>query len=189
MTLFARRPGPGDYPAVYRTYVETVPDGDVLDTLERQGADTAALLRSVPVRLEEHRYAPDRWSVREVVAHVIDAERLFTFRALHVARGDPAPLPGMDQDVWARSSNAAVRPLSELVEELEAVRRATVLLFRGMDDRALRRTGVANDTPLVVWTVPWVVAGHERHHVNVLRERYFGSTGAAGVSDALAARD
>jgi len=169
-----RRPRPGEYPDYQGAYIDLVPEGDILETLERQRRETAAELRSVPPELEEHRYAEGRWSVREVVGHVADAERLFSFRALHVARRDPAPLPGMDQDVWARASAAGERPLAELVDELEAVRRSTVFLFHGLDEAALARTGVANERPLLVAAVPWLIAGHELHHLRILRERYLG---------------
>ncbi len=168
-----RRPGAGEHHEYYGLYVSQVPDGEeVLEALERQIEDTAALLRGVPAARETHRYAAGKWSIREVVGHVLDAERVFGFRALHFARRDPAPLPSMEQDDWARVSNAHDRPLADLVEELRAVRRGHLLMLRGLDAEAVSRRGVASGREFTVRAIPWILAGHERHHVRVLRERY-----------------
>jgi hypothetical protein len=166
------RPGPGEHHEYYGLYVSQVSDGDVLDTLERQVEETTALLRSVPAARETYRYADGKWSIREVIGHVLDTERVFGLRALHFARRDPAPLPSFEQDDWARVSNAHARPLADLVEEFRAVRRGHVLLLRGLDPDAGPRRGVASGREFTVRSIPWILAGHERHHVGVLRERY-----------------
>lgn len=167
-----RRPEPSEYDAFYRTYVDKVPAGDVLEILDREGACTVALLSGVPRERETYRYAPDKWTIRELVGHLIDTERLFAYRALAFARADPAPLPGMDQDVWAEASNAARRPLAELRDELALVRRSSVALFAGFDDAAWDRRGVASGCEFTVRAFPFIIAGHEIHHRGVLEARY-----------------
>jgi hypothetical protein len=166
------RPGPTDYAPYYGTYIQQVPDGDVLALLERQVGETRALLSGVPASRWRYRYAPGKWSLAEVVGHVIDVERVFTHRALRFARGDNTPLPGFDENAWAPMSGYDGRPLPEILDEFAAVRAASLAFFRGLDDAAIGRTGMANDVAFTVRAFPWILAGHERHHVSVLRERY-----------------
>jgi hypothetical protein len=170
-TAFAR-PGPDEHAEYYRRYIDRVPDGDVLDMLERQVTDTVALLRNVPAERETYRYQPDKWSIREAVGHVLDSERVFGFRALHFARGDATPLPSFEQDDWARVSNAGQRPLADLAEEFRVVRLGHVLMFRGLDPDAALRRGVASGFEFSVRAMAWILAGHELHHVHILRETY-----------------
>lgn len=167
-----RRPEPAEYPPYYRRYVERVPEGDVADVLERQVEATLGLVARFSPDREEHRYAAGKWSVREVVGHVIDAERVFALRLLWIARGSAADQPGFDENAWAAVSNAGRRPLAELSDELRAVRRGTVALLRGLDDAAWARRGTANGVAFTVAALAHVVAGHELHHRAVLDERY-----------------
>lgn len=178
-----RRPEAGEYAPCYAGYVEKVPEGDVLGTLERGVEETRDLLVGLPPSGETHRYADGKWSVREVVGHVADTERLFTFRALHIARGDPAELPSMDQQVWAEGSNAHARPLTDLLDELAAVRRAGLHLFRSLPPEVHDRTGVASGSRFTVRTFPWIVAGHEIHHRRILAERYLPGIGSRRKGD------
>ena len=172
-SLISTRPGSDEYAPYYAGYVAAVPDGgDLVTLLERQGAETVALLRSLSEEQGAHRYAPDKWSIKEMIGHVIDAERVFTYRALRIARGDRTPLPGFDQDAWVRGSNAASRSLADLAAELVALRASTVALFRRVDDEAVARRGVASNFEVTARALAWIVAGHEAHHVRVLRERY-----------------
>ncbi len=171
------RPGAGDFAPYYSTYVELVETDDVLDTLGREGRRTSAMLRRVPAELESYRYAPDKWSVREVVAHLIDTERVFAYRALSFARGDAGPLPGMDQDQWNAEGGASGVPLATLADEFEAVRAATLTQFGRFDETALNRRGVASGVEFAVRAFPWVMAGHEIHHRRILIERYGLSEG------------
>jgi uncharacterized damage-inducible protein DinB len=166
------RPDPAEYGAWYRSYVELVPDGDILERLERQMTTTRALLAAVPREREDARYAPGKWSVREVVGHLADTEWVFLYRALTMARGDAGPLPGMDHELWGRTSNAHERPLSELAEDWAAVRAAGLRLFRSLDGEAARRSGVASEKPFTVRSFPWILAGHELHHVERLQDDY-----------------
>lgn len=170
--LWSRRPGSGEQDAYYARYVRLVPDGDVLRTLQEGPAATRALLDPLPEGAGAHRYAPGKWSLREVVGHVADSERLFAFRALHIGRGDPAELPSMDQEVWARGSSAHERSLPDLLDELEAVRRASLHLFRSFAPGALDRRGVASGFEFTVRSLAWITAGHEIHHRRILEERY-----------------
>ena len=152
-----------------------MPEGDVLELLSTQIGTTLEVLASMPPELEEHRYAPDKWSVREVVGHVIDAERVFAHRAFSFARDDAGPLPGMDQHEYAAASNAATRPLAELADELAVVRNATLALFRGFPEEAWTRTGVASGFSFSVRCFPFIIVGHEIHHRTGLLEHYMGT--------------
>ncbi len=166
------RPHPSDYAPYYGRYIDLVPEGDLLELLASEHAATQRLLRAVPAEREGHRYAPDKWSIREVVGHVADSERLFAFRALHFARQDPAPLPSMEQEVWARGSNAGTRPLGELLDEWAAVRAATIAFCRSLDPTVCARRGIASGNSFTVGCLPWIILGHELHHRRRLVERY-----------------
>ncbi|MBW3534426.1 MAG: DinB family protein [Gemmatimonadetes bacterium] len=171
MTL-SRTPHPSEYPPLYRRYVDRVPEGDVTDTLERQLDETLDLIRRFAPRREAYRYAPDKWSVRDVVGHVIDSERVFALRLLWIARAAAADQPGFEEEDWAAVSNASRRPLSDLEAELRAVRAATVALLRSLDSRAWERGGTANGVDFTVGGLAHVIAGHELHHRAILEERY-----------------
>lgn len=166
------RPEPGDFAPYYGRYIDLVPEGDVLEALTREGARTSAMLAGVPPELETYRYEPGKWSVREVVAHLIDCERVFEYRALSFARGDAGPLPGMEQDQWNDIGKAGGTPLSALADEWAGVRQGTVGMFARMDPEALARRGVASGVEFTVRAFPWILAGHELHHRRILVERY-----------------
>lgn len=169
---FRSQPPADGLPEYYRGYVARVPVGDVVQTLERQIHETVAALSMISGDGEVHRYRPDAWSVREVVGHMTDTERVFQFRALSMARRDPAPLPPMDQDRWVDTSGAHHRPLASHLAEFQAVRRSTVLLLEGLEPDGWDAWGVANDLPFAMAAIPWILAGHELHHVEVLKTRY-----------------
>jgi hypothetical protein len=166
------RPAPTDYAPYYGTYIDQVPEADVLALLARQIDDTVTLLRAVPRARWTHRYAPGKWSVSEVVGHLADTERIFAYRALRFARNDPTPLPGFDENQYVPPANFDARSLTDLADDLRTVRMASLALFRGLDDAALARRGTANKVEITVRAIPWIIAGHERHHVKVLKERY-----------------
>ena len=169
---WAERPGDGDLAAYYRRYTDAVPDGDLLETLRAQGAETAALLRSHPARAD-HAYAPGKWTVKEVVAHVIDTERIFGVRALRLGRGDSTPLPGYDQDPYVAALDLRGQTLDDLASEFERLRASTLDLLVSIAGPALDAVGTVSGGPMTARAAAWVIAGHERHHVQVLRERYF----------------
>jgi uncharacterized damage-inducible protein DinB len=177
-TVILPRPDRDDADDFYFTYIDQVPEGDVLGVLKHGVAETRRLISSrihdLPADWESHRYAPGKWSVRAVVGHVLDAERIFGFRAFWFARGAGEPLPGMDQDVFATHAGAEDRPVGDLLDELAVVREGYLRLFRGFDEAAWERTGVASGYPIRVRALPYIMAGHEIHHRRVLAERYLG---------------
>lgn len=166
------RPVAAEYAPYYGRYIDKVPDGDLLRTLEDQGRETQAVLAGLSEAKALYRYAPGKWSVKEVVGHVTDTERVFSYRALRFARGDATALPGFDENAWVPAGSFDARSLADLAAELDAVRRATLALFRGLDAAALARRGTASDNAVSVRAIAWIIAGHERHHVALLHERY-----------------
>ena len=166
------RPESNEYASYYERYISLVPDGDLVETLERQGAETLALLRTLTEEQGAHRYEPGKWSVKQLVGHVNDGERLFSYRALSIARGDRAALPGMEQDEWMAGVDFDARTLASLADEFEAVRSATLHLLRHLSPEAWARRGVASDNEVTARALAYIIAGHEAHHVRILRERY-----------------
>jgi hypothetical protein len=165
------RPGPTEYAPFYAGYIAHVPEEDVLAALETQLADMLALLRAVPEAQGNVRHAPYTWSVKEVVGHLIDGERIFGYRALRFSRGDTTPLPGFDENEYARAAEFDRLPLRDLIDELEAVRRSNVWLFRNLPAEAWQRSGQANGTPVSVRALAYILVGHGRHHTAILRKR------------------
>lgn len=173
------RPDPSEYLPYYGKYLDRVPDGDLLGTLESQVDETLALVRGLDEARGGHRYAPGKWSIRETMGHLIDAERIFAYRALRVARGDETPLPGFDENAYAEINDADARTLADLADEFELVRRSNLALFRSLDDAALARRGTASNGPVSTRAIAWIIAGHELHHVALLRERYLADLPAS----------
>lgn len=167
-----RRPERSEYHEYYETYIGRVPHAPIVDTLARQAAETHSFLRAVPPERETYRYRAGAWSVREVVGHLIDAERVFGYRALWFARGAPGALPGMDQDVFAQAAAADTRPLVALADEFRDLRQSHVPFFRALPEAAWDRTGIASENSVSVRALAWILAGHELHHCTLLRERY-----------------
>lgn len=172
MTKAALRPESNEYAPYYAKYVSLVPEGDVVATLGEQLDETLALLRSIPEERAGDRYEEGKWSVKELIGHVIDTERIFTYRALRFARNDATPLQGFEQDDYVPVSGHDARTLSSLADELEHVRRATIALFAGLDAEAWTRGGVASNAEVTVRALAYITAGHERHHLAILRSRY-----------------
>ena len=168
------RPRADEFNEYYARYIGLVPDGDIVVTLAREGAATRALLASAPPEKEEYRYAPGKWSLREVVGHLVDTERLFSFRALWFVRGGDGGLAAMDQEAWARSSRAGSRPLAELVEEWGALRRANVLFFGSLSEEEGARRGVASGYGVTVRALAWMIVGHELYHRKLILRDYLG---------------
>lgn len=166
------RPAPDEYNEYFGRYIDSVRDGDVVATLTAQIDETLALLASVPAEREEYRYAPGKWSLREVVGHLIDTESAFAFRALWVARQAAGGQPSFEQDDWARSSNAGDRELKDLMEEWQALRRANVLKFAGFDGPAWMRRGRVSGNEVTTRALVWVIAGHELYHRALLERDY-----------------
>ena len=170
-----QRPAADEHDEYYSVYIDRVPDGDILEILTREIERTGEVLAKVPPEREGFRYASGKWSVREVVGHMLDAERVFAHRALWFARADPAPLPGMDQDTWAGASNANDISVGQLFEELALARLSHLAMFRGFDDEIWLRRGTASGCQFTVRSLPYILAGHELHHRSVLEEKYLDS--------------
>lgn len=168
----ASRPDADEFAPYYARYIDQVPDGDVLETIERQLADTVALMDRFGEAGSLHRYAEGKWSVKEVLGHLADAERVFCYRAMAAARAEAGSLPAFDENAYVANAAFDARSLASLLGEMTAVRRATLALFRSMTPPELGRRVVANNVPVSARALAWIVAGHERHHQNVLRERY-----------------
>jgi uncharacterized damage-inducible protein DinB len=159
----------------YFTYIDQVPEGDICGLLDAQGNEVLDLLLGISEQQSLHRYAPGKWSIREVVNHVSDAERLFVFRAFWFARGFESPLPSFDQTIAVSAARADDRAWRDLVEEFRAVRAATVAFFRSLPAEAWTRRGIASDNPFTVRALAYLAAGHVIHHTRILRERYVPS--------------
>lgn len=168
----ALRPAADEHAPYYSRYIELVPEGDVTETLERQLADDLRRLAPLTPEQAHHRYAPGKWSVLQVIGHVADSERVFAYRALSFARGDASELPGFEEGAWADAAGADALALSTVLEDLASVRRATLSLLHGLTPAAWARRGIANRATTSVRALAWTIAGHERHHLAVLRERY-----------------
>lgn len=165
------RPGPGEVAEYYRGYLEHRPPGSLLSALAGQLEETFRVVGALGVD-PDYRYAPGKWSVKEVLVHLADTERVFGYRALRIARGDTTPLPGFEQDDYVVPDDLAPRSLDGVKAELAAVRASTVALFRGLTDAALLRTGTASGVTFTPRGIAWVIAGHELHHRAILNERY-----------------
>jgi hypothetical protein len=170
------RPQADEYAPYYDTYVSKVPDAPVFDTLRAQLEETRALLAGVSEAEGATRYAPEKWSVKEVLGHVVDVERIFATRGLAFARRDPIARPGMDQDEYVGAANFDARTVGSLIGEFTGLRHATVALFESMPEEISRQRGIASDCEFSVRAIVYILAGHERHHIDVLRDRY-GLTG------------
>jgi uncharacterized damage-inducible protein DinB len=167
------RPEPSEFADFYATYVSRVPGKDVLGVLEAQRLQMLQLFAGRSERDGSFRYAPGKWTVKEVLGHITDTERIFTYRALRIARGDQTPLPGFEQDDFVRNGAFAERTLAGLAEEFAAVRNATLALFRSFPEDAWSRRGVASQKEVTVRALAFITAGHQIHHRLILEERYF----------------
>jgi len=167
------RPEPGECAPYYDRYISLVSGADILGTLDSQRRETMLLLSGRDESEGDFRYAPDKWSAKEVLGHVCDTERIMSYRALRIARADRTPIEGFEQDDYVRNSPFGQRPLAELIEDYIAVRGATLTLLRNLDDVAWARRGIANKNEVSVRALAYLIAGHELHHRRILEEKYF----------------
>lgn len=168
----ARRPAGDECAPYYAGYFTLVPEGDVADTLRALGAEHRSFFAGLPPEKHDHRYGPDKWSVKEVLGHLIDAEWIFAYRGLRFARGDTTPLMGMDQDVFVAGGRFGRRSMESLLEEYTNLRAATTAMIASFDEEMLGRVGVASGNEFTVRSIAYFLAGHEIHHVGVVKERY-----------------
>jgi hypothetical protein len=166
------RPQPNEFASYYSIYIDRVPGDDIVAVLATQLDDTSAFLSEVSEEKSLHRYAPDKWSMRELVGHVNDTERVFMFRALWFSRGFPDPLPSFDQEVAFRAAESDRVSWASHIEEFRAIRAATLAFCRNLPADAWLRSGIASDNPVTVRALAYIAAGHVTHHLAILRERY-----------------
>jgi hypothetical protein len=167
------RPQPDEYPPYYGRYISLVRGEDILNALDEQRRQTMMLLSGRNEPDGEFRYAPGKWSAKEVLGHVCDTERIFAYRALRISRADGTPLAGFEQDDYVRNGPFAHCSLADQVEDFIAVRRATLSLLRNLDESAWMRRGTANKNEVTVRALAYMIAGHELHHRSILEEKYF----------------
>lgn len=166
------RPEQGDYNPYFDNYIALVKGENILPVLENNLRTTEAFLKSIPEENGDYSYAEGKWSVKQVIIHISDTERVFAYRALTIARGDKTPLPGYDENIWANNCAAEKRTLTDVAAEFLSVRQSTIDLVKSFDDEQLSRKGTTNNNPASVIALLYVIAGHELHHLNVLKERY-----------------
>lgn len=167
------RPEPGEYAPYYDRYISLISGEDILGTLDQQRREMLLLLCGHDESDGDLRYAADKWSVKEMLGHVCDTERVFAYRALRISRGDLTPMEGFEQDDYVKNGPFAREPLSEIIEDYIAVRRATLTLFRNLEEAAWTRRGTANKNEVTVRALAYTIAGHELHHRRILVEKYF----------------
>ena len=162
-----------EYNPYYKPYIEKVRlQGSIWQTLKAQGETIYAFYKGIPVEKHDFAYKEGKWTVKEVLLHITDTERIFAYRALRIARKDKTPLPGFDQDVFVAQSNATSRPITSILEEYKAVRTATVTMFESFSDEVLKRKGCASESEVSVRALGFMIVGHEKHHQQIIKERY-----------------
>lgn len=178
MAEYTETPAVGEYREFYAGYVARVPPGGIVERLRTQLDGTLELVSGLPPAGPDYAYAPGKWSVKQVIGHLADAERIMSMRALCFARGEAAPLPPFEEDAYVAAAGFEHRTLESLVEELRAARAASVALFDGLPAEAWTRWGTASGHPITVRALAWIIAGHELHHRAILEERYLPALGA-----------
>lgn len=168
----ATRPDANEYAPYYEKYVSLISESDIISVLESQLEETLSLIGGLSEEQAQHRYAPDKWSIKQVIGHIIDGERIFAYRALRFSRDDKQKLPGFDQDTFMRYADFDARSMADLAQEFEHARRANILMFRSFNEETWRRRGTASEAEVSVRGLAYIIAGHERHHVGILKSRY-----------------
>lgn len=170
--MITTKPAPGEYPPYFDAYLKAVPENDLLEALEHGKTGMLQLLSTIPHTKGDYSYAEGKWTVKEVLIHVLDSERIFNYRALCFARNDKTELPGFDEDAYTPNSGAGGRSLISIANEFEAVRASTIALFNSFTGEMMQRRGVANRNAVSVQALGFIIAGHANHHVKVITERY-----------------
>jgi hypothetical protein len=168
-----QKPSPGEYPSYAEIYIKLIPDdGDLNKCLADNFEETKKLILSVPEEKLSYRYAEGKWDIKETMLHIIDDERIFAYRILRFARNDKTDLPGFEQDDFAKNSFSNRRSIKSIIDEFESVRRATITLIDGLEDEVLLNDGFCNGYKSNVRSLAYHLAGHELHHINIIREKY-----------------
>ena len=166
-----KRPDPSEFASFYAGYIGKVPDSGPAPLLKDQIGELEKL-RALPEQQANHAYAAGKWTVKELIGHLADAERVFSYRLVRIARGDTTPLAGFDENVWAKTAPHGKRKMSDVVDEMIAIRRSTLALIDSLDETAIGNTGVANNNSVSARAICWIMAGHTKHHLEILREKY-----------------
>lgn len=170
-----KRPEIGEFAPYYLPYVNLVPEGDLLHILKEQMEETIHLLQNISETQGQFRYAPDKWSIKEVIGHMADTERVMGYRLLCIARGDTVSLPGFNENDYVLHASFNKQSMEDLLENLNAVRQSTLHLIKNLDREAWLRRGIANNHEVTVRALATIMAGHELHHRQIIKERYLGS--------------
>lgn len=176
-TSITGRPETAELPEYQIAYISKVPGDDIVTFLRQQFEAASNTFRIIDDAKGNYRYAPGKWTVKELIGHIIDSERVFAYRALSFSRNDSAALPGFDQDPWAKHANHGNVLMKELAEEFDSVRRSSIHLFRHLDNEAWKRRGTANNNPVTVLALAYMIGGHTEHHLEILETRYLRSAG------------
>lgn len=171
-SIWDQRPSPDEYGSFYQRYIDKLGSGNILDILINQHHTTYTLINCLNRDQALHRYEEGKWTVKQVIGHMIDTERVFSYRVLAICRNDPSELPGFDQEAYVEAANFNERSLQSLADEYDALRKSNVQLFKSFSEEMLDRRGVANNYELTVRAIPFIIAGHERHHLELLSSRY-----------------
>jgi uncharacterized damage-inducible protein DinB len=161
-----------EYAPYYQNYIRKVPEGDIIEILTRQIEETQQLIQRIPAGKEEYRYAPGKWSIKEVFGHLTDTERVFAYRALCFSRNDKTRLPSFEQDDYVMEGNFSQRTLTDIATEFRLVRLSNIALFKSFDEELKMRRGIASGVEFTVRAALYIIAGHELHHRQILKERY-----------------
>ncbi|MBC2844973.1 DinB family protein [Winogradskyella flava] len=163
---------PNEYNPYYKPYIDMASNKSIIKGLEQNLISISSLYSKIPVEKLDWAYAKGKWTIKDILLHCIDVERIFAYRALRIARKDETPLAGFDQDDYVLSANSTKRPIESLLEEFKAVRDATITLFKSFDNDSLMQIGQASGSPISVRAIGYIITGHENHHVNIINERY-----------------
>jgi DinB superfamily len=167
-----KKPNPTEYDPYFQRYTELVPEESVIKTLENQLNEALSIYKGLDNTKIDYRYADGKWSIKELIIHILDTERIFIYRALRIARKDKTPMAGFEQDDYIENLNWDNYPFSSVLNEYELIRKHTILFFNSMTAEMLEQTGISSDMKMAVSAIPFIIAGHERHHLNILKSRY-----------------
>lgn len=166
------KPSVEEYAPFYKRYIELAPEGAILAHLAQQKDASLAWMEQVPTDKWDYRYEPNKWSLKEIWVHLMDTERVFTYRAMRISRKDATPLPGFDHNGFVPNSGASARSVASIHQEYDLLRQSTIQLFNNFSDEMWAQLGNASDHPISVRALAYLVAGHELHHINIMEERY-----------------
>jgi uncharacterized damage-inducible protein DinB len=166
------RPAKTDYADYYQKYIDLIEGEDIIQVLVKLNHKASDVFNSFPQNKGDYSYAEGKWTVKEVTGHMMDTDRIFAYRALAIARGEKQPLPSFDQDEYVRNAKFNSRNLSDLTYEYRLVRESNIIMFRGFDQSVLSNRGIAAGNEVTVLALMWMIAGHQKHHLQILREKY-----------------